>query len=84
MFLEVQSRDSGFTVSPYPFRALLHLPSSRHGDSQGDSEIICRKYWVSGLCPLSGVLKTEEQNVSEIGSISVFGGRREGGRHILS
>jgi hypothetical protein len=27
-------------------------------------------YWVFGLCPSSGIQKTEEHNVSETGSVS--------------
>jgi hypothetical protein len=27
-------------------------------------------YWVSGLCPSSGVLKSKEHNISESGSVS--------------
>jgi hypothetical protein len=27
-------------------------------------------YWVFGLCPLSGILKTRKHNVSETGSVS--------------
>jgi hypothetical protein len=29
-------------------------------------------YWVSGLCPSSGILNTRERNVSETGSISIL------------
>jgi hypothetical protein len=31
-----------------------------------------RSYWVFGLCPSSGILKTKEHNVSETGSVSVL------------
>jgi hypothetical protein len=37
-----------------------------------DTEV--QNYWVFELCPLSGILKSREQNVSENGSVSV---RRE-------
>jgi hypothetical protein len=29
-------------------------------------------YWVSGLCPSSGILNTKKQNVSETRSVSVL------------
>jgi hypothetical protein len=29
-------------------------------------------YWLFGLCPSSGILKTREHNVSETGSVSVL------------
>jgi hypothetical protein len=31
-----------------------------------------QNYWVFGLCPLSGILKTKEHKVSETGSVSVL------------
>jgi hypothetical protein len=31
-----------------------------------------KTYWVFGLCPSSGILKTREYNVLEIGSVSVL------------
>jgi hypothetical protein len=34
-------------------------------------------YWVSGLCPSSGILNTREHNVSETGSVSFL---RSGGK----
>jgi hypothetical protein len=33
-----------------------------------------QNYLVSGLCLLSGILKTREHNVSDTGSVSVFRG----------
>jgi hypothetical protein len=39
-----------------------------------------QNYWLFGLCPSSGILKTREHIVSEIGSVSVL---RKGGRHLL-
>jgi hypothetical protein len=35
------------------------------------------EYWVSGICPLSGILNTGKHNVSETGSVSFI--RCEGG-----
>jgi hypothetical protein len=29
-------------------------------------------YWIFGLCPSSGIVKKEEHNVSETGSVSVL------------
>jgi hypothetical protein len=31
-----------------------------------------QNYWVSGLCPLCGILNNRKHNVSETGSVSVF------------
>jgi hypothetical protein len=31
-----------------------------------------QNYWVSGLCPSSGILNTGKHNVSETGSVSKF------------
>jgi hypothetical protein len=31
-----------------------------------------QNYWVSGLCPSSGILNTRKHNVSETGSVSVL------------
>jgi hypothetical protein len=31
-----------------------------------------QNYWISGLCPSSGILNTRKHNVSEIGSVSVL------------
>jgi hypothetical protein len=31
-----------------------------------------QNYWVSGLCPSSGILNTRKHNVSKTGSISVL------------
>jgi hypothetical protein len=31
-----------------------------------------QNYWVLGLCPLSGILKTKEHNLLENGSVSVL------------
>jgi hypothetical protein len=38
-----------------------------------DNDIsLSENYWVSGLCPLSGILNTIKHNVSETGSASVL------------
>jgi hypothetical protein len=31
-----------------------------------------QSYWVSGLCPSSGILNNREHNISETGSLSVL------------
>jgi hypothetical protein len=31
-----------------------------------------QNYWVSGLCPSSGILNTRKHNVSETGSVSIM------------
>jgi hypothetical protein len=36
-----------------------------------------QNYWVSGLCPLSGILNTRKHNVSETGPVSVLMGVKE-------
>jgi hypothetical protein len=33
-----------------------------------------QNYWVLGLCPSSGIMKTREHDVSETGSVSVLSG----------
>jgi hypothetical protein len=35
-------------------------------------EIIAQNYWVFGLWPSSGILKTKKHGVSETGSVSVL------------
>jgi hypothetical protein len=32
-----------------------------------------QSYWCSGLCSLSGILKTRKHNVLETGSVSILG-----------
>jgi hypothetical protein len=34
--------------------------------------VLPRNYWIFGLCPSSGILKTKEHNVSATGSVSVL------------
>jgi hypothetical protein len=36
------------------------------------NSIHVQKYWVSGLCSLSGIQNTRKHNVSETGSVSVI------------
>jgi hypothetical protein len=36
-----------------------------------------QNYWGSGLCPLSGILKTRKHSVSETGSVSILRGREK-------
>jgi hypothetical protein len=43
--------------------------------------IMSQNYWVSGLCPSSGILNTRKHDVSETGSFSVL---RQRERHLLS
>jgi hypothetical protein len=45
------------------------------------SNMITQNYWVSGLCPSTGILGTRKHNVSETGSVSFL---RRRGRHLLS
>jgi hypothetical protein len=35
-------------------------------------DFFLQNYWVSGLCPSSGILNTGKHKVSETGSVSVF------------
>jgi hypothetical protein len=37
-----------------------------------------QNYWISGLCPLPGILNTRKHNVSETGSMDLFPSSEEG------
>jgi hypothetical protein len=39
---------------------------------QAISRDLSQKYWVSGLCPSSGIQNTRKHNVSETGFVSVL------------
>jgi hypothetical protein len=43
-----------------------------HAVAKRWDKCINQNYWVSGLCPSSGILGTTKHNVSETGSVSVF------------
>jgi hypothetical protein len=36
-----------------------------------------QNYWISGLCPLSGILKSRKHNILETGSPFILGEQRE-------
>jgi hypothetical protein len=31
-----------------------------------------QNYWISGLCPMSGILNTRKHDIPETGSVSIF------------
>jgi hypothetical protein len=41
---------------------------------KSDDMKVVQKYWVSGLCTLSGILNTRKHNVSETGPVCILGG----------
>jgi hypothetical protein len=62
-----------------PWRWRRYVPLNRQLTFTGLWDIISQKiglfsqsYWVFGLCPSSGIIKTREHNVSETGFVSVL------------
>jgi hypothetical protein len=48
-----------------------HTMSKQQAEIRVDSYFL-RNYWVFGLCPSSGIVKTRKHDVSETGSVSVL------------
>jgi hypothetical protein len=68
---------------PQPAEVLLWVGFGAHGNQatsfiahrgRSISTYYSQNYWISGLCPSSGILKTKKHNVSETGSVSVLRG----------
>jgi hypothetical protein len=56
--IEGMAREWTYGQNPFPFIRNSVL-----------SAVIFQNYWVSGLCPSSGILETRKHNVSETGSV---------------